>query len=151
MDHDWRCEDAFSEHGDLPLPCLPDMDCFFWSILLGQALLITWKSKNMNSSFCCFNNKHAPKIGDSAAVTQEFYPTWPLKALAQGFEASKNIIIGNTAALSSGKLPWRFFFFRHGRQRKEPTVWRKPPSRFWDHDFLTGIQSFLIGANSRVC
>ena len=32
MDHDWRCEDVFPEHGDLPLPCLPDINCFFLKI-----------------------------------------------------------------------------------------------------------------------
>lgn len=107
-------------------------------------------------------NRATQKIGDSAAAV---IPCWHIlilhltiglidhrKALAQGFEASKNIIIGNTVF-----PPWHrkgenvavltfFCFFRHkaGNGKKNSTVFVKeaPLSRFWGiMIFLTGIQS----------
>lgn len=91
----------------------------------------------MNSFFGCFNNqtRQPKKSGVSAAAV---IPCWHIlilhltiglidhrKALAQGFEASKNIIIGNTVfrlGIAKGKTwpSWRFFFLsRQGNGKKQ--------------------------------
>lgn len=114
---------------------------FLKSILLGQALLITWKStKNELIFFCCFNNQtQHPK-------NRWFKPRWPVGIVSnltigliigrRWLKDSKPRRISSLATqrlFARGDCLPRFFFFSSEKQRFEGSP---PKADFWDHDFF---------------
>lgn len=59
MDHGWRCEDVFPEHGDFPLP---DLDCFFDLFYLAKHFSSPGNPKNWTHVFVFLQQQNTQNI-----------------------------------------------------------------------------------------